>query len=139
MRKRKTRCDKISISKEQLIVMEKLAGFGLTVKQICHVLGFSPDTVYRRINEGDDEISATLLRGKSASLSKVAEKAFELALNGDSGMIKYILSTQGGWSEKSQITVNGGENPLLISNITDKQLKRMAHEYAELAIGDEDE
>lgn len=137
MQKRKTRKDKIVFSSEQLQIMERLAGHGLTVKQICYIMGVSPDTIYRRIAEGCDELSAILQRGKAIAISKVAEVAYELALEGDSGMIKYILSTQAGWTEKSQITIEGGENPLLVSNISDSQVKRMAKEFLSEESSDE--
>lgn len=130
MRRRKTRSDKIVLTDEQYEIMEKLAGLGLTIKQICSIIGVSHQTLYRRLKEdGIEKISVTLSRGRSVAISKVAAKAFDLALEGDSSMIKYILSTQGGWTEKSQITIEGGENPLVVSSISDEQIQRMAREF----------
>lgn len=97
-------------------------------------MGVSPDTVYRRISEGCDELSAILQRGKAIAISKVA---YELALEGDSGMIKYILSNQAGWTEKSKITIEGGENLLLVSNISDSQVTRMVKEFLSEESSDE--
>lgn len=142
MSDRKIRKDKITFSPEQIEMMERLAGLGLTVVQICSILGVSHQTLYRRISEdGGDEISETLHRGKAVALSKVAEKAFELALEGDSNMIRYILSSKGGWAPNSQIsstvTIEGGQNPISLSHITEDQIKRMAEKYLER--GDSDE
>lgn len=130
MRRRKTRSDKIVLTDEQFEIMEKLAGLGLTIKQICSIIGISHQTLYRRLKEdGIEKISVTLSRGRSVAISKVAAKAFDLALEGDSSMIRYILSTQAGWTEKSQITIEGGENPLVVSSISDEQIQRMAREF----------
>ena len=86
MQKRKTRKDKIVFSSDQLKMMEKLAGLGLTVKQICYIMGVSPDTIYRRIGEGYEELSSTLQRGKASAISKVAEMAFERVFSVRSGL-----------------------------------------------------
>ena len=103
MQKRKLRSDRIIFDKKEIKLIEKLTGLGFNRKQICDLLGVSEDTLRRRIKEGNDELSAVLSRGKTKAISKIAEKAYELALMGNVSMIKYYLSTQAGWSEKQQI------------------------------------
>ncbi len=49
MRRRNTRSDKIVLTDEQYEIMEKLAGLGLTIKQICSIIGISHQTLYRRL------------------------------------------------------------------------------------------
>ena len=49
--------------------------------------------------------SEELTRGKSKALYKIAKKASQLALDGNTSMIKDFLSCRCNWSEKSQITI----------------------------------
>lgn len=103
MLKRKERSDKIKISSKELKQIETMAGLGFNRKQICAVLGFSEDTLRRRLQEGNKELSAVISKGKIEALSKVAKKAYTLAISGNTSMIKYFLNCQGGWDEKQQI------------------------------------
>ncbi len=126
MSSRKVRADKFLITEMSLVQIEKLAGLGMSMEQIASVFNVSPDTLYRRMKEGNAELSAAILRGKTLAIQKVAEKAFELALAGDVGMIRYILSAKGGWSEKSQIFHEGLSQNVTV--IVGDQLKKMAEE-----------
>ncbi len=72
-------------------------------EQIASIFGVSTDTIYRRMNEGNLDLSEALSRGKSKAIFKIANKAYKLALEGNVSMIKYFLSCRGGWSEKLQI------------------------------------
>lgn len=103
MLKRKQRSDKIKISSKDLKQIEAMAGLGFNQKQICAVLGISEDTLRRRIKEGNQTLSAVISKGKTEALSKVAKKAYTLAISGNTSMIKYFLNCQGGWNEKSQL------------------------------------
>jgi hypothetical protein len=103
MTKRKTRRDKIQLTAKDLKQIETLAGLGLTQEQISGVLGFSVDTLKRRLRENENDLAALMSRGKTNALSKVAKKAYSLAIAGNTSMIKYFLGCQGGWSEKVQI------------------------------------
>ncbi len=105
---RKVRSDKIIFNKSDIRKMEKLAALGFTIEQIACFFDISRDTLYRRCNEPNSELSATLLRGRTRSIQKIAEKAFNLALEGDVQMIKYILSCKGGWRDNSQINSEQG-------------------------------
>jgi hypothetical protein len=104
MSKRKVRKDKIKLTTKDLNQIETMAGLGFTQIQICNVLGISVDTLKRRLKEGDKELSAVISKGKVNALSKIAKKAYTLAISGNTSMIKYFLSCQGGWSEKEQIS-----------------------------------
>ncbi len=96
---RKERSDKITFDKKDISKIETMSAMGLSINQI----GISTDTMYRRMNEGNINLSAALSRGKSKAIYKVAHKAYELAIDGNVAMIKYFLSCRGGWSEKLQI------------------------------------
>jgi predicted metal-dependent hydrolase len=103
MTKRKERADKIKLTAKDLKQIETMAGLGLTQEQISNVLGFSVDTLKRRLRENENELSALMGRGKTNALTKVAKKAYSLAIAGNTSMIKYFLGCQGGWSEKVQV------------------------------------
>jgi predicted DNA-binding protein (UPF0251 family) len=100
---RKERSDKITFDKKDISKIESMAAMGLSLDQIASIFGVSTDTIYRRMNEGNIDLSAALTKGKSKALYKIANKAYKLALEGNTAMIKYFLSCRGGWSEKLQI------------------------------------
>lgn len=123
---RKTRSDKIEL-KNDLDKIERMASLGLSIDQIAGVVGCSSDTIYRRLKEGDTELSAAILKGRSEAILEVSKKCFELALEGDVGLIKYILSCKGGWTEKTQVFHEGGRESIKIT-LSNDQLERMAKE-----------
>jgi predicted transcriptional regulator len=100
---RKQRSDKITFTIKDITKVESMSAMGLSLEQIASILGVSTDTIYRRMNEGNIDLSAALSRGKSKALFQIANKAYKLALEGNPSMIKYFLSCRGGWSEKLQI------------------------------------
>lgn len=120
MPKRKERADKIKLSAKDLKQIETMAGLGLTQEQISNVLGFSVDTLKRRLRENENDLSALMGRGKTNALTKVAKKAYSLAIAGNTSMIKYFLGCQGGWTEKVQIN-NVPPQTNEISNIDKKR------------------
>lgn len=101
---RKIRSDKFLFTDCDIKKIEKMAAFGLSIKQISSIFGVSTDTFYRRCSEENIDLSAAVMRGKAKATCKVAQKCFQLAMAGDTSMIKYWLSSVGGWSEKLQIT-----------------------------------
>lgn len=137
MSKRKTRSDKFDLAPTDLGKVENLAALGLNMEQIASIFNVSADTFYRRCNEGNSELSAAILRGRTRSIQRVAEKAFQLALEGDVGLIKYILSCKGGWTEKSQIFHEGYSQNVNVS-ISNETLKQMAEEVL-ISLKDENE
>ena len=103
MTKRKVRKDKITFTQKDLKQIETMAGLGFTQQELCSVLGLSIDTLKSRMKEDDNDLSAVFTKGKVNALSKVAKKAYTLAISGNTSMIKYFLSCQRGWTEKVQI------------------------------------
>lgn len=78
--------------------VERLAARGLDKRQICHALGISPDTLWRR--EADDKrVTEALERGRARGLADVASALFERALSGDTRAQIYYLRSRGGWTE----------------------------------------
>jgi predicted DNA-binding protein (UPF0251 family) len=107
-RRRKVRSDKITFTKKEISDIEGFAAIGLTQEQICHVLGVSPDTLQRRVKEGDTRITDAILRGKSLAIGNVAKKAYESAMGGNTAMIKYFLAIHNNWHEKPVVNNCGG-------------------------------
>lgn len=101
--KRKKRSDKFIFSEIDVKKIEKMASLGLSINQISAIFEISTDTFYRRCKEVDCDLSAAVTRGKAKAICNVAQKAYDLAIQGDTSMIKYYLSSIGGWSEKTQI------------------------------------
>lgn len=137
MNKRKIRSDKFLVNEDDLQKIENLAALGLNMDQIASVFGLSADTLYRRCKEGNTDLSASILKGRTRAIQKIAEKAFELALEGDVGLIKYILSCKGGWTEKSQIIHEGYSQNIQV-NVSNELLKAMAEELI-ISMEDQDE
>lgn len=124
---RKIRSDKVMFNESDIKKIENMASMGLSVVQICSILEISTDTFYRRCKESGGGLSAALIRGRSNAILNVSQKAYELAIQGDTGMIKYYLSCIGGWSEKTQIKLEGGSTPISMEqHISDETLSRMA-------------
>ena len=99
-----------------LAQVEILASRGLTKEQIADALGISQTTLYTRQRESADFVEA-IKRGKAKAISFVAGKLQKLIDEGNLGAICFYLKTQGGWSEKSEMTLKGdAENPIPIDN-----------------------
>jgi hypothetical protein len=80
--------------------VETLAGYGLTVEQIGHVLECSHDTVSRHY-------PAELERGQAVACAKVAQTAFQMAVGGqEPAMTMFWLKTRARWRETTEITGN---------------------------------
>ena len=132
-RKRKVRSDKITFSRTDIIKIEKMAGLGLTIKQISSIFNISTDTLQRRAKENSFNLAAALTKGKSELESKLGNKAVELALAGNTSMIKYVLGCRFSWTEKQQIIIEEHES---IDKLSDKQvfensLKELSREELE--------
>jgi hypothetical protein len=82
--------------------VETLAGYGLTVEQIGHVLECSHDTVRRHYG-------AELERGQAVAVAKVAQTAFQMATSGsEPAMTMFWLKTRAKWREVHEVVGEGG-------------------------------
>jgi DNA-binding Xre family transcriptional regulator len=107
---------KIELDLQQV---EVLASRGLTKEQIADALGMSYSTLNRRQNDPEyaADLEVAIKRGKAKAISFVAGKLQKLIEEGNLGAICFYLKTQGGWSEKSEMTFKGdAKNPLTIDN-----------------------
>jgi hypothetical protein len=82
--------------------VETLAGYGLTVEQIGHVLECSHDTVKRHY-------VCELERGQAVACFKVAQTAFQMATSGqEPAMTMFWLKTRAKWREVHEVAGEGG-------------------------------
>lgn len=101
-----------------------MSALGLNQEQICSVLKVSVDTLQRRVKEGDSRIAAAISRGRAKSNLLISKKAYELAMGGNAGMIKYILSCQAGWSDKPHLV---DESDVVMEELEEK-IRNKIHE-----------
>jgi hypothetical protein len=85
--------------------IEHMAGIGMSQEQIAAVFSISIDTYRRRIEESP-ELAASFHRGQNVGLMELQNKAFEMAKDGNTQMLKYVLSTKGNWNEKTEVIFN---------------------------------
>jgi hypothetical protein len=90
--------------------VETLAGYGLTVEQIGHVLACSHDTVKRHYA---DELE----RGQAVAVAKVAQTAFQMATSGaQPAMTMFWLKTRARWKEVQHMEVTGKDSgPIVVT------------------------
>ena len=128
--KRRTRADKISLTKKQRVQLETLAGVGMTVEQIADYLGVSKSTLDRRISE-EPEVADALRAGRSKAHGKVLQAAYDMATDKKhSDFTKFYLRSRYNWSEKQEIEISGGVE-LKPEEAFLKQLSKMNKEELE--------
>lgn len=109
---RKVRSDKLVIEESDLKKIEAFAALGLSVVEIADVFNISRATFFERMSEMP-EIRQIIQRGKAAAKNNLLRKSYDMALEGDKDMLKYLLSRVHGLSETQvheiQQKVNVGE------------------------------
>jgi transposase len=102
---RRLRKDKITFEEMTASAIEHMAAIGMSQEQIAAVFSISIDTYKRRIKENLD-LAASFHKGQNIGLMELQNKAFDLAKEGNVQMLKYILSTKGNWSDKTEVVFN---------------------------------
>lgn len=118
---RKTRSDKFQFTESDCKKIEKMASLGLSITQISAIFGISTDTFYRRASEDNIDLSAAITRGRARAILKVSNKAYELAMKGDTSMIKYFLSSVAGLNNSTNKQVEE------VRTITDDELEKATY------------
>ena len=117
---------KFEITDEVLKEVEKMAGQGLTVKQIAACLGVSPSTFYLHQTE-NSEFSDTIKKGQAVGIQKVTNALFQNAtVEKDNVAIIYYLNNRDreNWSNKHEVTATVETNHVIdLTRIPDEQLK----------------
>ena len=90
----------IEFTPEDLKKIEHMAGLGLNLNQISHVMGISETTLDRRIAK-DPEIKGAILRGRSVASYAVRNTAYKLAVSGTCyAMTIFWLKCREGFMDK---------------------------------------
>lgn len=94
---------KFVIDEKVIAEVEKLAGQGLTEKEIALCIGCSQETLIKKKRQYS-EFSEAIKRGKAKSHAKIANALFENALAGNTAALIFYLKTRHKeqWNEKPQ-------------------------------------
>lgn len=99
------------ISDDQILEIERMAGYGLSEAQIAHCLDLSPMT-FRRNKRTHEAVLSAIQKGKALAEQKIGGRLFDKALDGDLGAIVWWEKTRADRREtikqevKSEVTVN---------------------------------
>jgi len=78
--------------------VEELASKGLTQNQIAEYFGVAPATISN--HKKFEAFAASLSKGKSKGIAKVANSLFEKATNGDTAAAIFFLRAKAGWIDQ---------------------------------------
>ena len=130
---------KFEITDEVLKEVEKMAGQGLTVKQIAACLGVSPSTFYLHQTE-NSEFSDTIKKGQAVGIQKVTNALFQNAtVEKDNVAIIYYLNNRDreNWSNKHEVTATVETNHVIdLTRIPDEQLKSIEAAFSRADTGE---
>ena len=130
---------KFDITDEVLKEVEKMAGQGLTVKQIAACLGVSPSTFYLHQTE-NSEFSDTIKKGQAVGIQKVTNALFQNAtVEKDNVAIIYYLNNRDreNWSNKHEVTATVETNHVIdLTRIPDEQLKSIEAAFSRADTGE---
>lgn len=108
---------------------ERLAGRGLSQKQIAQCLGISETSLYK-YKKVSAEFKEALERGRSKGIAMVSNALFKKCLKGDVNAIKFYLSVVGRWKESKAIRVSGS---IKTEDITEQMKKLSTEELMKIA------
>lgn len=117
---------KIELSEIDISNAIQLARRGFTFTDIAEALGIGRSAFYARMKRRPD-IKHRLNRAKQGYHTELAEKARELALEGDKDMIKFLLTRRFQYTEKHEIDLNEKNND------TEKTRDELIEEIIKLA------
>lgn len=101
---------RIPLSAQEVKNIEAMAGLGMSMTQISHVLGMSRATLERRMKDSPPELAAkeALDRGRAMAISAVSKTAFEMAKSGkESGMTQFWLQCRANWKKTESKEISG--------------------------------
>ena len=106
----------IVLSEEDVKRVEQMAAV-LTQAQISDYFGFTDKTL-RKIMERQPEVRTAYNRGKALAIMNVANNLVVKAQDGDVNAMKFYLSHQAGWSEKTKTEISGTDGGELNWKVT---------------------
>lgn len=88
-----------------MTILQRCAGYGLTIEEIAHILDIGNSTLKRRMAE-DEATKEAFQKGKAVAKELVVGKLFDLIKNGEPSAIYFYLKCQCGWREKEKDVVD---------------------------------
>lgn len=109
---------RIELTDDQVELIEKLAGLGLTQEQVAHCLPISERTLRRRIREGDEAVMAVYARGRAEDEEDLSSLHRKIARGEVEGVsiaeqrkaLQWRLERQHKWAARQEITGKDGES-----------------------------
>jgi len=86
--------------------VEALAATGLTIEQICSVIGWNPNTLYKK-KKAHNELSEALKRGQDRGVATITNALFQNAKQGNLGAQVFYLKNRAGWRDKFDQEITG--------------------------------
>lgn len=90
--------------------IEKLAAEGVPKRDVARLLGVSPDTWYRVINNGRSDIADAYERGKAKNCHVLSNTLMKAALKGNITATIFMLKARHGWRENINLSLVPDEN-----------------------------
>lgn len=107
----------IELTQSDLRTIEKLAGRGSTLDDIAYVLGFSPATLDRKLEQG--EVREAYEKGRAIAKHDMAARLWDIAMSDDGNGIPtkqsviaaiFWLKSQARWSDRLVIETETQES-----------------------------
>ena len=96
------RSDKILLTPHEIEQCEKLAGLGMSIREMGHIIGVSKSTMERRQHD-QPELSEAIERGRAKASAAVRNTAFKMATSGrHAAMTIFWLKCRDQWREASE-------------------------------------
>ena len=96
----------IEVTDKQIVLIGKLAGYGMTEAAIAHCIGMSPKTFYTK-KGNDPRIPTALENGKALAEQQIGQALYVKAIGGDLGSIIWWEKTRAGRYERSRQEFTG--------------------------------
>lgn len=130
---------KIVLSEKQVASIEAMAGYGMSIEKIAHVLGMSKATMERRMRDTPGEMGAkeAVDRGRAKAEAEVTQTAHKMAASGkEPGMTQFWLQCRAGWTKEPETQKiehtgkNGGPIKTKHEELSTDELKKRVQDRA---------
>lgn len=96
---------KIKVDNALCKQVQKMAGHGMTLRQICDILDISQDTLERRRHE-ITSLQRAVERGQAMAQEVIAQTLFQQAKNGNIAALIWWEKTRAGKTEKQKVELS---------------------------------
>ena len=86
--------------------IEKYAALGMSITQVCNLIGVSTSAWYNHTKD-HSFIREAYDRGRDKGVAQIANKLFQSAMNGNTTAQMFYLKCKGKWSDQSRVEGQG--------------------------------